>query len=202
MSEQSADTLGSGDQGGGHAPAVADPEPLKTTRLQPGFHRTGAFRSHRSPRVEGFFEREMPRFLKSNYCKVLILADPDDATKIWGYYTLSPYKLEPTELSNRQRREFQGSISIPMMLIGFIGRDDSAPKRLGEALLVDAARRVARSEDTAGAALILDSDGGPGTRLYAWYRDTMKFEPIRKGGAETGALYCPLGRLLPGEFPP
>jgi hypothetical protein len=87
-----------------------------------------------------------------------------------------------------------------MMKIGFLGRDDSAPKGLGEALLVDAARRVYRSDDTAGAALILDSEGGPGTRLYEWYREVMKFEPIRRDGQDTGALYCPLGRLLPGEF--
>jgi hypothetical protein len=147
--------------------------------------------------VQGFFANEMPRFTAAGYCKVLILENPDDFTAIWAYYTLSPFKLEPAELSNKQRRGFFGSISIPMMKVGFMGRDDSAPKGLGQALLVDAARRVHRSDDTAAAALILDSDGGPGTRLYAWYRDEMQFIPLRQKGIETGSLFCPLASLLP-----
>jgi hypothetical protein len=77
-----------------------------------------------------------------------------------------------------------------------------------EALLVVTARRVYRSDDTAAAALILESEGGPGTRLYEWYGDTMKFEPIRrpdpnkkKSMIETGVLFCPLASLIPEEWP-
>jgi hypothetical protein len=142
----------------------------------------------------------MPRFVADNYCKVLVLPDANDPTGIWGYYTLSPYKLEPEELSNKQRRAFRGSLSIPMMKIGFLGRDDAAPPGLGQALLVDAARRIYRSDDTAGAALILDADGGPGTKLYAWYRDRMGFLPIREKGVDTGTLFCPLASLIPEEW--
>jgi hypothetical protein len=52
-----------------------------------------------------------------------------------------------------------------MMLIGFMGRHDGALKGLGSALIVDAARRVHRNPDLAAWGLMLDSEGGPGTKL-------------------------------------
>ncbi len=48
-----------------------------------------------------------------------------------------------------------------MVRIGFMGRDDSAPKTFGAALLVDAARRIHRNPDIAAWGLVLESDGGP-----------------------------------------
>jgi hypothetical protein len=208
MSEQPSGALGSGDPGRGIVAPATDPQALKTTRYRPAFHRAADFRCAKSPRVQGFLTGDYQRFAKTNYCKALILPNPDDETGIWGYYTLSPYKIEPQELSRKQRGAFRGSLPIPMILVGFMGKDDSAPPRLGEALLVVTARRVYRSDDTAAASLILESEGGPGTRLYEWYGDTMKFEPIRrpdpnkkKSMIETGVLFCPLASLIPEEWP-
>ena len=186
-----------GATGSGDVAPVAD-TPLKTVPIRPE-HRTADFRCGNSPRVQGFFSREMPRYTALGYCRVLILPDPADPTGIWGYYTLSPGQIEPIGLTSTQRRQAINGIPVPLMRVGFMGRDDRAPKGLGEALLVDAARRVYRSEDTAAWGLILDAEGGSANpKLFGWYRDTMKFTPIRDaGGGETGELYCPLRRLLP-----
>lgn len=88
---------------------------------------------------------------------------------------------------------------MPMMHVGFMGRDDNAPKGFGAALLVDAARRVHRSEDVAAWGLKLNSEGGPlgNPKLFGWYK-RMGFTPrLDETGAETRTMYCPLRRLLP-----
>ena len=65
---------------------------------------------------------------------------------------------------------------IPMMLLGMMGRDDNSPKRLGEVLILDAARRVYRDENIAAWGLMLDCHGGPeNTGLMKWYKETAGF---------------------------
>jgi hypothetical protein len=141
VAERSAPANSGGNEGRGDVAQAADAEPLKTTPLRPD-HRITDFRCERSERVQNFFHREMPRYMARGYCRVLILPDPTDPTGIWGYYTLTPSSLRPEDLTNSQRRRVIGGIPIPMMLIGFMGRDDRVPKEmeLGSALLVDAAR--------------------------------------------------------------
>jgi hypothetical protein len=152
-------------------------------------------------RVQGFFEREYPRFTafkKGAYCRVFVLPAPDDPAAIWGYYTLSPAELKPAALSKSQQKQFIGHLPIPLMRVGFMGRDDRSPKGLGEALLVDAARRVHHSDEAAAMGIILDAEGGPNTKLFSWYRDTMRLLPLLdETKHETGTLYAPLRKLLP-----
>jgi hypothetical protein len=205
MSERPAgEAFGSGLGGSGDAPVVAnaaDTESLKTVRFVAGYHRAADFICARSPRVQGFFSRELPRFTDfsvGGYCRVFILPDPAEPTGVWGYYTLSPSELKLGNLTKSQQKQFLGSLPIPLARVGFMGRDDRSPSGLGKALLIDAARRVHRSEDMTAMGLILDAEGGPSTKLFSWYRDTMQFVPLRDANnAETGALYCPLRRLLP-----
>jgi hypothetical protein len=106
--------------------------------------------------------------------------------------------LQPEKLTNTQRRRVIGSIPVSMMRVGFMGRDDRAPPGLGGVLLIDAARRVHRSEDTNAWALTLDAEGGPSnTGLFTRYK-RIGFIALRDAeGAETGAMYCPLDSLLP-----
>jgi hypothetical protein len=197
MSEQptAADTGSS--EGSREATPVADPEPLKTVPIRSD-HRIADFRCAKSERVQNFFMRDMPRLIDHGYCRVLILPNPADPSGIWGYYTLSPAQLQPDDLTRTQRRRVIGGIPISMMRIGFMGRDDRAPPGIGGTLLIDAARRVHRSEDTNAWALTLDAEGGPANaRLFSWYK-SMGFVALRDStGAERGAMYCPLASLLP-----
>jgi hypothetical protein len=160
MSEQPSGALGSGDPGRGIVAPATDPQALKTTRYRPAFHRAADFRCAKSPRVQGFLTGDYQRFAKTNYCKALILPNPDDETGIWGYYTLSPYKIEPQELSRKQRGAFRGSLPIPMILVGFMGKDDSAPPRLG--------RSVACCYGSPCLSQRRYCRGGPDTRIRRW----------------------------------
>ncbi|HJU18579.1 MAG TPA: hypothetical protein VJ770_19170 [Stellaceae bacterium] len=202
MSEQSRGAaIGGSTQGGEPSSLTADAvtDPLKTVAFNPGFHRYRDFRCTKSSRVQDFFIREFPRFDAYGYCKVFILPNPKDPTGIWGYYTVSSAELNQSELTKTQQRQTLGGYPVPLSRIGFMGRDDGSIRGLGEALLVDAARRVHRGADVNKAwGLILDAEGGAGTKLFCWYKETMKFTPLRdKSGVEKGTLYCPLRRLLP-----
>lgn len=58
-----------------------------------------------------------------------------------------------------------------MALIGYMGRYDQSTKGLGEALLVDAARRIHRNSDMLAWGLMLDSENGPkNPKLWSWYQ--------------------------------
>src|ERR1700688_3278043 len=64
-------------------------EPLATVPLNSN-HRTAGFVCGKSGRVGGFFAQECRQLIEKNYCRVFVLPSPDDATEIWGFYSLSP----------------------------------------------------------------------------------------------------------------
>ena len=145
----------------------------------------------------------MPRLVRAAYTKVFVYQNPDDPNQIWGYYTLSPAGIRYNDLSGSQKRRVPGSIPVPVARIGFLARDDRAPAKLGAGLLVDAARRVLRSDAMTAWGVILEPDGGSlaNPRLWNWYQDKMGFTPIKdEQGEETGSMYCPLVRLIPHEW--
>jgi hypothetical protein len=198
MHDESAASDESGPRRSGASTHAANAEPLKTIPI--GLeHRTGDFRCAKSARVAEFFTREMPTYVRRGYCRIFVFPDPADPTRIWGYYTLSTSELHRDNLPRSQRDRTIGGLPVPLMRIGFMGRDDTAPPGLGVELIVDAARRVHQSETTTAWGLILDAEGGPANaKLFSWYRDTVGFTAIRNAdGADTGAMWCPLRRLLP-----
>ena len=73
-----------------------------------------------------------------------------------GYNSLR--RLNQLSATTCARRHF----AVPVARIGFLARDDRAPAKLGAGLLVDAARRVLRSDIMAAWGFILEPEGGPG----------------------------------------
>lgn len=86
---------------------------------------------------------------------------------------------------------------VPMGLIGFMGRHDSTSKEdgIGSALIIDAARRLHRSADFAAWGLMLDSETGPGTKLWDWYLSTGFI--AAKDQDRATMMYGPLAKFLP-----
>jgi hypothetical protein len=145
----------------------------------------------------------MRRLIKPGYTKAFIYENPADRDQIWGYYTLSPASIRFTDLTKSQQREVPGSIPVPVARIGFLARDDRAPQSLGAGLLVDAARRLLRSDTMTAWGIILEPDGGPANaKLWGWYKDKMGFTPIanEEEGKDPRSMYCPLKRLIPEEW--
>lgn len=186
----------SGQSAGGAVVADAlQQEPLATVLLN-ATHRTADFVCAKSERVGEFFAKECPELVASNYCRVCILPNPNDPTEVWGYYSLSPSLLFRGAATGSDQKRVPKGLPIPMALIGFMGRHDGAPQGLGEALIVDAARRIHRSQDFAAWGLMLDSEGGPeNAKLWAWYI-AQGFTPA-KDSQRPAVMYGALKKFLP-----
>jgi hypothetical protein len=183
--------------GSGTDPEAVSQAALITTAYDSSLHRTKDFVCTKSPRIAGFFANEAQK-LVPNYCRLFIAANPDDPSHIWGYYTLSAALLLKGNLvradENRASKNYMG-LPAPMVRIGFMGRDDSAPKKFGSALIVDAARRIYRNPDIAAWGIVLESEGGrENTKLWAWY-EAQGFKPCRD--THLPSMYAPLSAFLP-----
>jgi hypothetical protein len=181
--------------GGGDAAETIQQEPLATVRITDN-HRTDAFACTKSERVGSFFKNDFSVLVPQNYCRVFVLPNPDDATEIWGFYTLSPTALIRNRATGSDQKRIPGGIPIPLILIGYMGRHDAAPAGLGEALVVDAARRVFRNADIPAWGLALDSEGGPdNAKLWKWYQDQgfIPAKPDDRG--KSGLMYAALKRF-------
>lgn len=145
-----------------------------------------------------FIRSLAPEWVAKNYCRVFVLPNPDAPSAIWGYYTLSPAMLVRSDLSTQHQKRAIPGIPVPLMRIGFMGRDDRSPKGLGAGLVTDAARRVHRNPDVAAWGLILDSERGeenPG--LMRRYTE-IGFRSAKSDAARaSGVMYAPLKSLIP-----
>ena len=201
MYQKPATPDASSSRGSGTAAQPAKVESLDTVPLDRSRHRINDFQCAKSERCARFFERDMPRLVKAAYSKVFIYENPNDRDQVWGSYTLSPAEIRYFDLTKSQQREVPGHLPVALARIGFLARDDRAPKKLGAGLLVDAARRVIRSDTMTAWGFILEPDGGPeNAKLWGWYKDTMGFTPIIEEGKPSRSLYCPLRRLIPEEW--
>jgi hypothetical protein len=178
-----------------------DPQPVPQEGLISGAidasHRVDDFVCENSPRVASFFAKEA-KVLVPNYCRLFIASNPDDPSHVWGFYTLSAALLLKQNLSGSDEKRVSKSYMgypAPMVRIGFMGRDKTAPKGFGAALIVDAARRVYRNQDIAAWGIVLESDGGPeNQKLWGWY-EAQGFKVCR--GSHPNSMYGPLSAFLP-----
>ncbi len=106
------------------------------------------------------------KYLDLGYSKVFVWPNPEDPTDVWGYYTLSASTVARADLINRHERKAPKGLPVPVALIGYMGRSESAVRGLGAVLIHDAALRVSRNVDIAtwGLALEPEVEG-----LVPWY---------------------------------
>jgi hypothetical protein len=182
--------------GGKPAATAAAEEALDTVPLQPGYHRVEQFTCSKSPRVQAFLRADPDRLIRSNYTKVFIYPNPDDACHVWAYYTLSAAVVERRLTGSQLQKRLPGGIPIPVVRIGYMGRDDNAPRGLGAGLIVDAARRVTRITDLGIWGLTLDAENEElATKFYA----RVGFKRARQAASEDAPpllMYGPLSAFL------
>jgi hypothetical protein len=177
------------------AEPVQQQEPLRTVPLS-ATHRTADFVCGKSSRISAFFASDCPHLLQHNYCRVFVLSNPSDPDEVWGFYTISPSLLFRGAATGSDQKRVPKGLPIPMALIGFMGRHDGAPKGLGEALIVDVARRLFYSSDFAAWGLMLDSEGGEANKkLWDWY--IAQGFTAAKDAQRPTAMYGALKKFLP-----
>src|SRR5437588_13127949 len=84
------------------AGAVEAEKPLVTVRLNPT-HRTRDFTCVKSANVTKFIREQAVSWVEQRYCGVFVLEDPNDPTKILGYYSLSQFVLSRDEMKSKHR---------------------------------------------------------------------------------------------------
>lgn len=176
----------------GIAASIEAEEPLATVRLGPT-HRARDFICSKSERVTHFIKEQAPRWVDQRYCGVFVLPDPDDPTRILAYYSLSQFVLGREEMRNTHKKR-QLIATIPLVKVGFMGKQDGTSKGLGAGVLVDAARRVYRQIDVPAWGLALEPEGGrENAKLWAWY-ESVGFIPAK---SLIGHMYAPFENLMP-----
>jgi hypothetical protein len=113
-----------------------------TVQLRPE-HRTDLFEAPHPSAVQDFIRGKALRYAAAPLGEVWVAPYTDDPTRIAGFYTLSADSIRKGELGNRDQKQIPMGIPVPMMLVGFIGRDKGATKGGGTALLIDALKRAA-----------------------------------------------------------
>lgn len=195
MHDESEKTVEGDPRGGEIAPAVGL-RSLGTTLLTAAFNLK--FFTSRSERVQRFIREDAFRYMQKRYANVFVWPHPDDATRILGFYTLSPCSIERAEMANRfQRRSVSiEGIPVPMALIGYMGKAQDAPKGFGATLVYDAALRLSQPQDLPVWGIALHPEN---EELAKWY-DSLNFERGRvwqKDRTHRLVMYAPLVTLLP-----
>jgi hypothetical protein len=164
-------------------------------------HRVSEFVCKRSARVTNFLRNDAASYVAANYSRVFILPDPNNAAVIWGYYTLSATSMPYAEMTGSQQKKvpnvIQPGIPAPLALLGYMGRDsDKTESGFGEAIIVDAARRVYHSRDIAAWGIILDAENRA-PDLMKWYEGLGFKVKAVPSGTVTGVMWAPLSNLIP-----
>ena len=137
------------------ASASVDEPPLKVEPFGPQ-HDRASF-SCGEPSLDRYIRRRASQDARRRVVRVFV-ASGDPSERISGYYTLSAAGLEkdslPAELARRLPH-----YPVPAAVIGRLAVDlRSRGSGLGEALLLDAVRRVVRAGDTIGVyAVVVDA---------------------------------------------
>jgi hypothetical protein len=182
--------------GGGIAPKVVTQLKPLTVPLSPS-HRIKDFVCARSDRIQRFLYTEALELIPQNYCRVFVLPNPQDATHIFGYYTLSSAGIQRSEVSTQHQKKIPKGLPVPMALIGYMGRNDCTESGIYGALLIrDAALRVYQNPDIASWGIALEPEND---KLATWYEEKIYFKRLK---TNLRMMYCPLKTLLPELFAP
>ena len=99
-----------------------------------------------------------------------------DEPRVWGYYTLSAYAIDPGALPAPIQRRMPRYPLVPATLLGRLAVDQEMRRRgLGEFLLVDALRRsLLHSAEVASTVVVVDAID---ESAHSFYR-RFDFEPL------------------------
>lgn len=113
----------------------------------------------------------------------------DDEGRIAGYYTLAATSINLTDIAQAEVKKLPRYPLVPAALVGRLAIDENFQgKKLGAALLIDAAARACKS-DAAIYALIVDAKGATARAFYAHLGFThFASKPM--------SFYMPLATLL------
>jgi predicted GNAT family N-acyltransferase len=150
------------------------------------YHNSTAF-SCGAPVLDSYLKERATQDIKRGICAVHVL---DENDTIIGFYTLSSYTLQLTDLPAAIARKYPRNLLLPCWLIGRLAVDlQFQGKRIGETLLMDALRRVTElAKNAGGYCVVVDAKDETVKPFYAKYG----FKPIQDDSLR---MYLPLSMI-------
>jgi hypothetical protein len=118
------------------------------------------------PELDSYLQTQATQDIRRKVAAVYVLLDRSAPTVIVGYYTLSSFAVETSDLTEEVQKKLPRYPLTPATLVGRLARD---LRFLGisEHLLVDALKRVLlHAEKVASAAVVVDVKNEGARRFY------------------------------------
>ena len=139
------------------------------------------------PALDAYLARQATQDIRRRVSACYVLIEVSSG-KIVGYYTLAAASVALADLPEAVAKKLPRYPSVPAARVGRLAiADEFHGKKLGGALLADAADRAARSE-VAIFALLVDAKDDIAANFYLH----LGFEPL---GAKSRQLFVPLARF-------
>ncbi len=104
--------------------------------------------------VDNFFKRTANKLAKAGNLRVFVMTSPDG--EVIGFHALNAHAVDYAQLPARFARSRPGHGQIPAAYISMIGVDTRfAGRGYGGDLLVDSLKRIAKSAETVGIAVVM-----------------------------------------------
>ena len=116
--------------------------------------------------LDDYLQTQAKQDLRRKVAAVYVLVNKSEPTTILGYYTLSSFSIETTDLPTEIQRRLPRYPLTPATLIGRLARDRRF-LGIGNLLLVDALRRILLySQQVGSAAVVVDAKNEEARRFY------------------------------------
>lgn len=137
---------------------------LDTTHDRPAF-------SCGEPTLDAYLRKQAGQQSRQNIAQVFVLVDAHTPERIMGYYTLSNYAIQLTELPDSITKKLPRYPLIGATLLGRLAVDDTFKGQgWGEALLFHALEKAFEaSQQVASWAVVVDAKHEPAKRFYERY---------------------------------
>jgi ribosomal protein S18 acetylase RimI-like enzyme len=118
--------------------------------------------------LEKYFKTQASQDVRKHIAAVFVLAD---GSEVLGYYTLSSYAIDASELPPQHVRGLPGYPRLPAILIGRLARARKyRGQGIGEILLADALRRSRENTASVGAvAVVVEAENENARQFYESY---------------------------------
>jgi hypothetical protein len=118
------------------------------------------------PELDFYLQTQANQDIRRKVAAVYVLVDRAAPTGIVGYYTLSSFAVETSDLTEEVQKKLPRYPLTPATLVGRLARDLRFPG-IGGHLLVDALKRVLRhAGQIASAAVVVDVKNDGALKFY------------------------------------
>ncbi len=118
------------------------------------------------PELDSYLHTQANQDIRRKVAAVYVLVDRAAPTAIVGYYTLSSFAVETSDLTEEVQKKLPRYPLTPATLVGRLARDLRFPG-IGGHLLVDALKRVLRhAGQIASAAVVVDVKNDGALKFY------------------------------------